>query len=581
MTTRTDKLQRLQVASPCQSSWEAMRGDGRRRHCLQCDKQVYDFSQLTPREIAGLIEATGGKLCGRLTRDAGGRLVTLPPPPVVAEPFAPRRVSPLAAGVVAAVLGLSGGAWGVGAAAVAPATEQGAGKEPGGDRPQRAGDAGSSLTGRLTTEGGEPIPDAEVKVYGQFDQQERVGSTDAEGRFSFASLPAGIYQVQAAVGGRFAAYQADVLLQAGEKRQVGLTVAAELWQAIVAGEPEPIFAGGISYTEEPLRAVFDEAGLVVLGVAGKSVVVQREEYSWEVRTDISLSSVLKGETGERVISVFHEQMPDEEPASLLQPGDKVLAFLEPREMESGHGSDGYVATDPRSGLRELSDAEIKAYGQRLEALERITRKGPAHPAAVLEWLVATAEDPVTRGEAVGELRAAVGRLDQQAGQHDTPIDRYAERLRDVLADFLATGGKPQGEIDSALLAAFLTDAHRERLTTALLRTPRATSADLDLYELVSLWHDDRLVPWLTGQLAAAEPADGEGRRMMTMLAETLGDEGLAALQAEGEQKIQGLEQELDGASGEAAGRLDLQLAAAEKELRKKFVEALGARLHTP
>lgn len=240
-----------------------------------------------------------------------------------------------------------------------------------------------------------------------------------------------------------------------------------------------------------------------------------------------------------------------------------------------------MTSDPLSGLRKLSDAEAKPYGQRLEALERITRHGAAHPADVLEWLVATAEEPLTRGEAVNELREAVGRLGWQAGQHDTPVDRYAERLRDVLADFLAAGGRPQGETDPVLIAAFLTDAHRERLTTALLRTPHAASADLDLYELVSPWHDDRLVPWLTEQLAAADLADWEGRRMMTLIAGALADEGLAELRAEGERKIESLEQELEDASGDAAGRPDPRLAAAEEELRKRFVEALGARLHTP
>src|SRR6185436_15667840 len=110
MTTRKDKLQCLQIASPCSSSWEAMHGDGRRRHCLQCDKPVYDFAQLTPREIGGVIQASRGELCARLTRDDWGRLVTLAPP-ATADPLASRRVSPLVAAAVTAVLGLSGAAW--------------------------------------------------------------------------------------------------------------------------------------------------------------------------------------------------------------------------------------------------------------------------------------------------------------------------------------------------------------------------------------------------------------------------------------------------------------------------------------
>src|SRR5436305_11455599 len=80
MRTRDKDLERLRVASPCESSWEAMRGDGRRRYCAECERHVYDFAHLTAREAAGLVEATGGALCARLTRDGAGRLVTLAPP---------------------------------------------------------------------------------------------------------------------------------------------------------------------------------------------------------------------------------------------------------------------------------------------------------------------------------------------------------------------------------------------------------------------------------------------------------------------------------------------------------------------
>src|ERR1044071_529108 len=79
MTARREKLERLKVVSPCRSSWEAMQGDGRRRHCLECNKPVYDLAALSAREIAGLIEASRGKICGRLTYDAAGRLLTREP----------------------------------------------------------------------------------------------------------------------------------------------------------------------------------------------------------------------------------------------------------------------------------------------------------------------------------------------------------------------------------------------------------------------------------------------------------------------------------------------------------------------
>jgi hypothetical protein len=577
MTTRKDELQRLRVASPCQSPWEEMHGDGRRRHCMQCDRQVYDFVQLTAREAAGLIEASGGALCARLTRDGAGRLVTLEPP-FTAEPLATRRAAPLVAAAVAAVLGVSGAAWAEAAAAAPPAAEQGTGKRPAESPPQRTDDPGSVLTGTLATEGGEPIPNAEVRVYNQLDRRERTARTDDQGTFSFATLPAGIYRLDASLRGQGMAHEEDVLLRAGETGRVGLTVPSDTWQRIVAGAPvEMAMGGALAVTEDPVRRLYGDAGLVVFGVAGKSVVVRREEYTWEVRTDLVLSSVVKGDTRERVISVFHDQMPDEPAESEWQPGDRMLAFLDPREAENGRSLEGYVA-HTAFGLKKLSEAEVAAYGRRLEALARIARKGAARPADALEWLVATAEEPATRREAMQELGPAVGDLEQQAERHKAPVDHYAQGLRDVLADFLGAGGRPEGEADPAVLAAFLTDAQRERLTAALLRTPHATAADLDLYEIVSRWHDDRLLPWLTDRLKAAELADGASRRVMSLIAKARDDQGLADLVTAGEETIEALGQERSDASDDATRqRLDAQVTAAEEGLQQRFLEALGRR----
>jgi len=582
MATRKDKLQRLQVASPCPSSWEAMHGDACRRHCLKCDKPVYDFAQLSPREIAGLIEASRGKLCARLTRDDWGRLLTLEPP-VTADPLPYRRVSTLATAVVTAVLGLSGAAWTDPVTTVSPAEEQGTGERSEGNQPQRTGNAGSSLSGRLANEAGEPVPDAEIKLYNQLDRKERVRRTDADGRFSFASITAGIYALRASAGGHNAAQEWNILLSAGEKRQIGLTVPSDVWERIVAGEPAGVALGGaIAMPVEPMHRLYEETSLIVLGVAGKSVAVGQQDYTSEVRTELVISSVLKGDTRERVISVYHDQMPEEDPASRLQPGSNVLVFLNPREAENGRGSDGYVAADELSGLRELPDAELAAYQERIEALAQIPESGAARPAEVLEWLVATTEDPATRKEAINELRGAVQQLEYQAGQRKIPVDLYAQSLQDVFADFLSAGGTPERDVNPVILAAFLTDAHRERLTTALLRTSHVEDADLALYDLVTPWHDDRLLPWLIDQLETADLRGGTGQRLMAAAADALDDAGLANLLATGVAQLGNLQDQFYNASEDTERqRLGRQLEEAEAELRRQFVEALGRGTAAP
>ena len=89
------------IAKPCKESWAAMNGGSRERHCQLCDKQVYNFAAMTPREIEKLVLKSDGKLCARITRREDGSLVTLEAQP---------RVSIAAQVAVSASLALSAAA---------------------------------------------------------------------------------------------------------------------------------------------------------------------------------------------------------------------------------------------------------------------------------------------------------------------------------------------------------------------------------------------------------------------------------------------------------------------------------------
>jgi hypothetical protein len=93
-------------------------------------------------------------------------------------------------------------------------------------------------------------------------------------------VTAGICGLAASVGGRDAAHQEDILLAAGEKRQIGLTVPADVWQSIVAGQSETVTLGGaMVVAAEPMRRLYEDTSLVVLAVAGKSVAVRQQEFT--------------------------------------------------------------------------------------------------------------------------------------------------------------------------------------------------------------------------------------------------------------------------------------------------------------
>jgi hypothetical protein len=69
-------LNNISVASPCDAEWNDMRGDERVRHCLLCDRNVYNLSAMKADEAMALIEDTEGRICARFFRRADGTLLT-------------------------------------------------------------------------------------------------------------------------------------------------------------------------------------------------------------------------------------------------------------------------------------------------------------------------------------------------------------------------------------------------------------------------------------------------------------------------------------------------------------------------
>jgi hypothetical protein len=69
-------LDNIQIASPCPMSWDAMTGDERARHCNQCEKHVYNISEMTRDEAEQLIIEKEGRLCLRLHRRHDGKVMT-------------------------------------------------------------------------------------------------------------------------------------------------------------------------------------------------------------------------------------------------------------------------------------------------------------------------------------------------------------------------------------------------------------------------------------------------------------------------------------------------------------------------
>lgn len=69
-------LANVQIASPCSADWESMVGDDRKRHCVECSKDVYDLTVMTRDEVDAFLLANANGACVRLYQRTDGRMLT-------------------------------------------------------------------------------------------------------------------------------------------------------------------------------------------------------------------------------------------------------------------------------------------------------------------------------------------------------------------------------------------------------------------------------------------------------------------------------------------------------------------------
>lgn len=106
MKMRSDRIDRLRIASSCPASWETMAGDERVRFCDLCNLHVYNIAEMTTTDAEALIANTEGRICARLYRRADGTVITKDCP--VGLRALRRRAAKVAGVVFAAFMSLAG-----------------------------------------------------------------------------------------------------------------------------------------------------------------------------------------------------------------------------------------------------------------------------------------------------------------------------------------------------------------------------------------------------------------------------------------------------------------------------------------
>ncbi|HJQ22793.1 MAG TPA: carboxypeptidase-like regulatory domain-containing protein [Blastocatellia bacterium] len=531
MSKKLTILDRISIPSPCPATWDSMTGSRRQRFCRQCNKTVYNLSAMTRDEAEALVARFAGRLCARIERDAGG--VTITEEVSAAPQLISRRASPVAAALVSAMIGLGGNVMATTLGTNAPAGVQAPLDRQ--DRGPQSQGGTATLSGVVKDPAGAVIPNAKVTLVNQATGTALgVTTSNDEGAYSFTALAEGTYTVKIEAEGFAITQMEGVQVSPGQNLSTELQLAAKT-ELVTVG-------GAMVVVPQPLRALYNESELIIVGRVGRSKTVKTTETNEMQKTTLEVASLVKGSSRRGRITVYNWGWgEDKQFPGGLKTGDTALFFLKKRD-----GGDGFEINDYSYGVKKLAPADLSVYLKRLEELKAISQSQSPEMSAIVEWLVRCAEQRATRWEgAVELLRSAERDADRDADEGEAAPGDQAEATADQASvidkeviDKLKLPDQQAAASDSACskpgdepdFAAMLSDEQKGRLQAALYNVGEITADDIELVRLVRLFKDERLVPFLLEQLRrelAGPPRLAEG--LMSIIAETMNDDDIKSL----------------------------------------------------
>lgn len=583
MPRKPSKLDRLQIPEPCSVGWENMTGDDRSRFCSACNKHVYDLSAGTRRRAEAIIATSRGNLCARIVRRADGSIATaddlVTPLPRLYQLHS-RRASPLAGAVVSALLAFSP----IATAQTQPVQEQTVTTQAqDGDKKPQDTSAGTTarLSGTVVDSQGAVIAGAKVSLLVDgVAEVMSIATTSEEGTFLYESLQAAVYRLKIEAPGFSVTEVRDIDLTQVPQCQVQVPLTVSL----TAGA----LGGSIAVSSpQPLRTLYKESDLIVIATVGQTRKVETEDERSLMKTALTVSSTLKGKA-KATVYVYHWVYKDE--FHEFAAGNKLLLFLQQREGEDGR-QQGYEVDDVSYGVKQLADADLSVYRQRIEELVRLVQKAKPDKGEIVEWLVRCAEHPATRFEGAYELARGVETLSAEEDVSDEDTDEEDEEssteaaAKDISEDDAANdveaGEEEEEEDDLGKLASLLSRAQKDRLLQALYDTAELKTGDEQLIRLARLWQDTRLQSFLIAQLRRVQYDPTQfSVTLASTLAELLDDDDITSLADEYQELVydqleaEQTEEESDSTDSEAGEKAGENEEEAE-EVKVKFGSVEG------
>ena len=184
----------IKVASPCTEDWGEMTGNKKVRFCSHCDLNVNNLSEMTRTEAMRLVKKSDGKLCVRYVEH-----------PVTKAPvFAERlyqigRRAGIAAGVLGASLAASTIVYAQGGAIVNTTNLNEKSKTVsviGDKNVDPKTDKTASIFGTMTDPQGAAIPNVEITLINQENEQKIVTRSNEAGVYEFKNVNPAVYNIE-------------------------------------------------------------------------------------------------------------------------------------------------------------------------------------------------------------------------------------------------------------------------------------------------------------------------------------------------------------------------------------------------
>jgi hypothetical protein len=325
-----------------------------------------------------------------------------------------------------------------------------------------------------------------------------------------------------------------------------LAVLMTLWVAEVGAYPIP---------PQTLRMLADKSELIVSARVEKITLIKGEDGFNTGIARLNILSIVKGAEGSQSVDVYYAPDVVCPAPPHYKEGATALAFL----TRSQDGP-GYYTVGLSYGSKSLNNREIEVYSARIRELVEIEKQTDPNMRweRLIEWFVRCAEDPTTRWEGAYDLR-------KYRKMKRIEIDMESERKKAQDDQEVAVDGDEMEGRKEELVAftTMLTKEQKGRLTAALYRVSSLSNGGMDLIELVELWGDENLVPFMWSYLKASKkdfPWETEG--LMRKLATLQKNQEALELAEKFESAIYTNSQE------------EAQSAQERKAILQKFIEAI-------